>query len=143
MTSNSDNDLVSLERVLASVGPLNLELLVVGEPGIPLVVVDSVVGEVSLVDSVETLDVGVSFDLDGVPVEGDGLICWGGGESVDSETVRVGVSESFGDGGGVPHDLREENRGGGREKEGRRVRAESKEGTRRLSSFEIEIIEDW
>lgn len=68
--------------------------LVLGEQSSPTVeVLDAVVLEISLVDAVEALDVGVSLVFEGRPVEGSGFL--------DVEAIGLGIVDSLGESGGV------------------------------------------
>lgn len=56
-----------------------------------------VVVQVTLVDAIEPLDVGVALVLESFPVEGGGLRY--------AEAVRLGLVDRLGDGGGIEGDL--------------------------------------
>jgi len=58
---------------------------------------DLIVGEVALVDAVQTLDVGVTLGLERGPVKRSSLL--------DIEAVGFGVMDGLGDGGGIEGNL--------------------------------------
>lgn len=97
VTTDSDEDLLGVDEDLRSVIESHLGL-VLGQQLTPAVkVLDLVVDEVSLVDSVESLDVGVALVLECRPVEG--------GRLLDREAVGLGLVDGLGNGGGVEGDL--------------------------------------
>jgi hypothetical protein len=96
-TTNSDEDLLCADLLLLTVLADNLDNVLGDERGGSVEVFDLVVLQVLLVNSVQTLDVGVTLVLEGGPVEGSSLL--------DGETVGLGLVDSFLDGGGVPGDL--------------------------------------
>lgn len=97
VSTHGDEDLLGVDEDLGSVVESHLSL-VLGQELTPAVeVLDLVVGEVSLVYSVESLDVGIALVLECRPVEGRCLL--------DRETVGLGLVDGLGNGGGVEGDL--------------------------------------
>lgn len=97
VAADGDEDLLGLDGGLGAVVEGDLGLVLAGQAGPAVEVLDLVVVEVALVDAVEALDVGVALVLEGRPVEG--------GRLGDGEAVRLGLVDRLGDGGGVEGDL--------------------------------------
>lgn len=97
VSADGDEDLLGVDDDLGSVVESHLGL-VLGQELTPAVeVLNLVIDEVSLVDSVESLDVGIALVLKCRPVEGSCLL--------DGEAVGLGLVDGLGQGGGVEGDL--------------------------------------
>jgi len=96
-TANGNEDLLCAHLLLLTVLAHDLDDVLGDERGSSIEVLDLVVLEVLLVDSIQTLDVGVTLVLEGGPVEGSSLL--------NREAIGLGFVDGLLDGGGVPGNL--------------------------------------
>ncbi|KAI6757627.1 hypothetical protein HG531_003452 [Fusarium graminearum] len=93
LASNSDKNLLGVDQNFGVVVECDLGLVLGGEAGPTVYVIDLVVVEVSLVNTVQALDVSVTLGLEGGPVEGSCLL--------DGEAIGFGIVDGLGKGGSV------------------------------------------
>lgn len=94
MAAGSEKDLFGADDLFCSIIQDDFCRVLVEKVGTAVEVLDFVVVEISFVDAVQTLDVVVSFVLEGLEVEWTGLF--------DLKAVGGGFVEGFGDSRGVP-----------------------------------------